>query len=63
MRTFGGFKSGEKFFYGEVRGDDVHVLAKPYWIDIQPSGEVRKVADVDVDLAVSPSKLIAVGLN
>ena len=63
MRTFGGFKSGKKFFYGEVRGDDVHVLAKPYWIDIQPSGEVRKVADVDVDLAVSPSKLIAVGLN
>src|SRR5437868_14051431 len=63
MRTFGGFESGKKFFYGEVRGDDVHVLAKPYWIDIQPSGEVRKVADVDVDLAVSPSKLIAVGLN
>src|SRR5438034_7942119 len=63
MRTFGGFKFGSEFFYGEVRGDDVHVLAKPYWIDIQPSGEVRKVADVDVDLPVAPSKLIAVGLN
>src|ERR1700716_2160538 len=63
MRTFGGFKSGDKFFYGEVRGDDVHVLAKPYWIDIVPSGEVVKLANVDVDLAVAPSKLIAVGLN
>jgi len=63
MRTLGGFKSGEKFFYGELRGDDVLVLAKPYWIDIQPTGEVRKLAEVDVDLAVAPSKLIAVGLN
>jgi 2-keto-4-pentenoate hydratase/2-oxohepta-3-ene-1,7-dioic acid hydratase in catechol pathway len=73
MRTFGGFKSGNKFFYGEVRGEDVRVLAKPYWIDppspsygaagIQPTGEVRKLADVEVDLPVAPSKLIAVGLN
>jgi len=63
MRTFGGFKSGEKFFYGEVRGDEVHVLAKPYWIDIQLTGEVRKLLEVDVDLPVAPSKLIAVGLN
>ena len=63
MRTFGGFKSGEKFFYGEVRGDEVHVLTKPYWSEIEPTGEVRKLADVDVDLAVAPSKLIAVGLN
>jgi 2-keto-4-pentenoate hydratase/2-oxohepta-3-ene-1,7-dioic acid hydratase in catechol pathway len=63
MRTFGGFKSGSEFFYGEVRGDDVHVLAKPYWIDIQFTGEVRKLAQVDVDLPVAPSKLIAVGLN
>jgi 2-keto-4-pentenoate hydratase/2-oxohepta-3-ene-1,7-dioic acid hydratase in catechol pathway len=63
MRTFGGFKSGNEFFHGEVRGDDVHVLAKPYWIDIQFTGEVRKLAQVDVDLPVAPSKLIAVGLN
>jgi 2-keto-4-pentenoate hydratase/2-oxohepta-3-ene-1,7-dioic acid hydratase in catechol pathway len=63
MRTFGGFRSGNEFFYGEVRGQDVHVLAKPYWIDIQPTGEVRKLASVDVDLPVAPSKLIAVGLN
>src|SRR5260370_31959421 len=63
MRTFGGFKFGSEFLYGEVRGEDVQVLAKPYWIDIQPTGEARKVAQVDVHLPVAPSKLIAVGLN
>ncbi len=63
MRTFGGFKSGGKFFYGEVRGEEVHVLTRPYWIDIEPTGEVLKLADVDVDLPVAPSKLIAIGLN
>ena len=63
MRTFGRFKSDSEFLYGEVRGEDVHVLAKPYWIDIQPTREVRKLTRVDVDLPVAPSKLIAVGLN
>jgi len=63
MRTFGRFKSGSEFFYGEVRGEDVHVLATPYWIDIQATREVRKLTRVDVDLPVAPSKLIAVGLN
>jgi 2-keto-4-pentenoate hydratase/2-oxohepta-3-ene-1,7-dioic acid hydratase in catechol pathway len=63
MRTFGGFKSGDRFFYGEVRGDEVHALARPYWIAIKPTGEVRKLDEVDVDLPVAPSKLIAVGLN
>jgi 2-keto-4-pentenoate hydratase/2-oxohepta-3-ene-1,7-dioic acid hydratase in catechol pathway len=63
MRTFGGFKSGEEFFYGEVRGDDVHVLAQPYWIEIKPTGDVRNLVDLHVDVPVAPSKLIAVGLN
>ena len=63
MRIFGRFKSGTEFFYAEVRDDDAHVLAKPYWIDIQPTGEVQKLAGVVVDLPVAPSKLIAVGLN
>jgi 2-keto-4-pentenoate hydratase/2-oxohepta-3-ene-1,7-dioic acid hydratase in catechol pathway len=63
MRTFGGFKRDNQFFYGEVRGEDVQVLAKPYWIDIHATGEVRKLKEVDVDLPVAPSKLIAVGLN
>jgi 2-keto-4-pentenoate hydratase/2-oxohepta-3-ene-1,7-dioic acid hydratase in catechol pathway len=63
MRTFGGFRSGDHFFYGEVRGDDVHVLAKPYWLEIQPTGEVLPFASLHIDLPVAPSKLIAVGLN
>src|ERR1039457_769957 len=63
MRTFGGFRVGSNFFDGEVRGDEVHVLAKPFWIEIAPTVEVAKLADVDVDLPVAPSKLIAVGLN
>jgi 2-keto-4-pentenoate hydratase/2-oxohepta-3-ene-1,7-dioic acid hydratase in catechol pathway len=63
MRTFGGFRSGEEFFYGEVRGEDVHVLAKPYWIEIISTGDIRKLADLHVDIPVVPSKLIAVGLN
>jgi 2-keto-4-pentenoate hydratase/2-oxohepta-3-ene-1,7-dioic acid hydratase in catechol pathway len=63
MRTFGGFRLGNEFFYGEVRGEDVQVLAKPYWIDIQATDDVRKLAQLDVDLPVAPSKLIAVGLN
>jgi 2-keto-4-pentenoate hydratase/2-oxohepta-3-ene-1,7-dioic acid hydratase in catechol pathway len=63
MRTVGGFISGENFFYGELRGDDVHVLARTYWIKIEPTHTVLKLADVHVDLPVAPSKLIAVGLN
>src|SRR6202790_1061663 len=63
MRTFGGFRSGDRHFYGEVRGADVHLLAKPYWVDVAPTGEVLKLASVIADLPVAPSKLIAVGLN
>jgi 2-keto-4-pentenoate hydratase/2-oxohepta-3-ene-1,7-dioic acid hydratase in catechol pathway len=63
MRTFGGFKSGNRFFYGEVRGDRVHALAGPYWIEIQPTGEVLQLAELQIDVPVAPSKLIAVGLN
>src|SRR5947207_11196318 len=63
MKTFGGFRSGDHFFYGEVRGDDVHVLAKPYWLEIQTTGEVLPFTSLQIDLPVAPSKLIAVGLN
>jgi len=63
MRTFGGFKSGGKFFYGEVRGEEVEILASPFWTAIKPTGEKRRLAEVGVDLPVAPSKLIAVGLN
>jgi 2-keto-4-pentenoate hydratase/2-oxohepta-3-ene-1,7-dioic acid hydratase in catechol pathway len=63
MKTFGGFRSGDRFFYAEVRGDEVQVLAKPFWIDIVPTGEVLKLASAEAGLPVAPSKLIAVGLN
>ena len=63
MRTFGGFRSGDKFFYGEIRGDEVRVLTNPFWIDIEPTGEIVRLTNVVVALPVAPSKLIAVGLN
>jgi 2-keto-4-pentenoate hydratase/2-oxohepta-3-ene-1,7-dioic acid hydratase in catechol pathway len=63
MRTFGGFRSDDRFFYGEIRGDEVHVLKNPFWIDIEPTGEIVRLTNVVVDLPVAPSKLIAVGLN
>src|SRR5437762_613965 len=63
MRTFGGFRSGGNLFYGEVLGDEVYALIRPYWLGIERTGEVRKLKEVDVDLPVAPSKLIAVGLN
>lgn len=63
MRTFGGFRRDGEIFYGEVRGDEVHVLAKAYWLGVEPTGEVRNLADLVIDLPVAPSKLIAVGLN
>ncbi|PYK10927.1 MAG: hypothetical protein DME65_08515 [Verrucomicrobia bacterium] len=63
MRTFGGFKSGDRFFYGEIRGDEVHILKNPFWIDIEATGEVVGLTSMVVDLPVAPSKLMAVGLN
>src|SRR6266567_2225312 len=63
MRMFGGFRSSDKFFYGELRGEEVHGLSRPYWIQVQPTGEVLPLANVQIDLPVAPSKLIAVGLN
>jgi 2-keto-4-pentenoate hydratase/2-oxohepta-3-ene-1,7-dioic acid hydratase in catechol pathway len=63
MRTFGGFRSGDELFYGEVRGDSVHVLKRPYWLGVEFEGSVLPLADLQVDLPVAPSKVIAVGLN
>jgi 2-keto-4-pentenoate hydratase/2-oxohepta-3-ene-1,7-dioic acid hydratase in catechol pathway len=63
MRTFGGFRSGDEFFYGEVRGDSVHVLKGPYWLGIEFEGRALPLADLQIDLPVAPSKVIAVGLN
>src|SRR5437667_8907432 len=63
MRIFGGFRSGEEFFYGELRGDEVHRLTQPYWIQVAPTGEVLPLASLKIDIPVAQSKLIAVGLN
>jgi 2-keto-4-pentenoate hydratase/2-oxohepta-3-ene-1,7-dioic acid hydratase in catechol pathway len=63
MRTFGGFRLGDEFFYGEVIGDEVHIVENPFWINTEPTGEVSKLSPLEVDLPVAPSKIIAVGLN
>ncbi|MEY2501302.1 MAG: hypothetical protein QOI07_1636 [Verrucomicrobiota bacterium] len=63
MRTFGGFRSRGEIVYGEVRGTDVHVLAKPFWIDLDFTGTVVPLAELQIEVPVAPSKLIAVGLN
>jgi len=63
VKTFGGFRSGEEFFYGELRGNEVHRLSQPYWIEVQPTGEIVPLANLQIDVPVAPSKLIAVGLN
>ena len=63
MRTIGGFISHGSLIYGEVRGDEVHVLTKPYWLGLEFEGAVVPLRDVQIDLPVAPSKLIAVGLN
>src|SRR5438477_8042946 len=63
MRTFAGFRSGKKLCYGEIIGRDVQILEKPYWTGVERTDEIVRLADVDVDLPVAPSKLIAVGLN
>ena len=63
MRTFGGFISKGDLFYGEVRGDSVHVLRKPYWLGVEFEGSALPLSDLKIDLPVAPGKVIAVGLN
>ncbi len=49
--------------YGEMRGDDVHVLKQPFWFGIEPTGEKISRNNLEIAVPVAPSKLIAVGLN
>jgi 2-keto-4-pentenoate hydratase/2-oxohepta-3-ene-1,7-dioic acid hydratase in catechol pathway len=63
MRTFGGFISSGQRVYGEVRDDAVHLLARPYWLGLEFTGAIIPLADLQIDLPVAPSKIIAVGLN
>ena len=63
MQTFGGFQSNGEIVYGEVRGDDVHLLTKPFWLGLDFTGETVPLRDLRIHVPVAPSKLIAVGLN
>jgi len=63
MRTFGGFLGDGSLIYGEVRGDEVHLLTQPYWLSLEFSGETRSLGKLKIGLPVQPSKVIAVGLN
>ncbi len=63
MRTFGGFLRNGSKVYGEVRGDEVHLLAEPFWRALDFNGETCSLGDLVIDLPVAPSKIIAVGLN
>src|SRR5207237_8900794 len=64
MRTFGAFSAkGGKPFYGELIGDEVNVLKGPFWLGIEPTGEKIGRSDLEIGVPLSPSKLIAVGLN
>src|SRR3954452_436523 len=63
MRTFGGFTRNNEIVYGEVRGDEVHLLVKPYWLGLDFTDEVVPLGDLQIGLSVAPSKLMAVGLN
>ncbi|MDQ6624057.1 MAG: fumarylacetoacetate hydrolase family protein, partial [Verrucomicrobiota bacterium] len=63
MRSFGGFKKNGEFFYGEVRGEEVQRLTSAAWLGGEPTGANYSLGDLQIDLPVTPSKLIAVGLN
>jgi len=63
MRTFGGFKRNGEIVYGEVRGEEAHLLTKPYWLGLEFTGDVIPLSELQIDLPVAPSKLMAVGLN
>src|SRR5437764_9285187 len=63
MRTFGAFRSRGELVYGEVRGEDVHLLTKPYWLGLEFTDAVVPLRDLQIEVPVAPSKLMAVGLN
>jgi 2-keto-4-pentenoate hydratase/2-oxohepta-3-ene-1,7-dioic acid hydratase in catechol pathway len=63
MRVFGGFRRNGEIVYGEVRGDEVHLLVRPYWLGLDFTGKVAPLRELQIDVPVAPSKLMAVGLN
>ncbi|MDQ6765016.1 MAG: fumarylacetoacetate hydrolase family protein [Verrucomicrobiota bacterium] len=63
MQTFGGFRAGNDFFYGEVRGHDIFCLTSAPWLGREHTGNVRELQEAEIAVPVAPSKIIAVGLN
>ena len=63
MRTFGGFIDNGLHVYGEVLGEEVYLLARPFWLGLEFNGSVRSLGGLTVGLPVAPSKVMAVGLN
>jgi 2-keto-4-pentenoate hydratase/2-oxohepta-3-ene-1,7-dioic acid hydratase in catechol pathway len=63
MRTFGIFRSGGETIYGEVVGEEVHLLREPYWLGREKTGLTKQLKELEILPPVKPSKLIAVGLN
>src|SRR3954465_376732 len=63
MATFGGFRRGDEFFFGEVRDEQVFRLTSAPWLGGKPDGTNHSLGEVRIDLPVAPSKIIAVGLN
>lgn len=63
MGTFGRFRSGDESFYGEVLGEEVQRLTNAPWLGGEPAGRPAALRDLRVEVPVTPSKLIAVGLN
>ena len=63
MRSFGRFRRGEESFLGELRGDSVERLTSAPWSGGRSTGELFPLADLQIEVPVEPSKLIAVGLN
>src|SRR3954471_5720793 len=63
MATFGGFRRGDEFFFGEVRDEQVFRLTSAPWLGGQPEGRNYSLGELLIEMPVAPSKLIAVGLN
>lgn len=62
-RSFGGFLRGEERFFAEMRGAEAHRLTSAPWLGGTENGEVYSLGELVFDLPVTPSKVIAVGLN
>jgi len=63
MKTFGGFQRNGERIYGEVRGEEVHLLSKPFWLGLDFTGDIVPLRDLQIDVPGAPSKLKAVRLN